>query len=71
MISKTINKDALLTHPVGGRGAKKYIAPLLELITLDNEISLALASSPPIGPDETYNAAPDFIKANPFKIINS
>ena len=31
---------------------KKYIAPAIEIIFLDNEISLALESAPPIGPDE-------------------
>ncbi len=34
---------------------KKYTAPEIELVELDNEISLALESSPPEGPDETYN----------------
>jgi hypothetical protein len=34
---------------------KKYFAPQIELIALDNEISLALESLPPIGPDETIN----------------
>jgi len=31
---------------------KKYISPSIEWIPLDNEISLALESNPPIGPDE-------------------
>lgn len=31
---------------------KKYIAPVIEIISLDNEISLALESAPPIGPEE-------------------
>jgi hypothetical protein len=35
---------------------KKYIAPCIEWIPLDNEISLALESSPPIGPSETLNS---------------
>jgi hypothetical protein len=34
---------------------KKYNAPQVELILIDNEISLALASSPPAGPSETFN----------------
>ncbi len=71
MISKTINKDAIFTLPVRGRGMKKYTAPQLELISLDNEISLALESAPPAGPDETYNEAPNFMRVNPFKTINS
>jgi hypothetical protein len=62
----TINKqNALSTPTVGGRGA--YVAPRIEWIPLDNEISLALQSSPPDGPDETmnYNIEPDI--NNPFK----
>jgi hypothetical protein len=39
-----------------------YIAPSIELIVLDNEISLALESAPPIGPSETLN-----IIQSPFK----
>jgi hypothetical protein len=35
---------------------KKYKAPRIELIFLDNEISLALESSPPVGPSETLNS---------------
>jgi hypothetical protein len=35
---------------------KKYITPEVEEIRLDNAISLALESTPPVGPDETsYN----------------
>jgi hypothetical protein len=72
MKQSTNNYSAsLLTPPVGGRGAKKYTAPQVELISLDNEISLALESSPPIGPGETYNETPDFMRANPFKTFNS
>ena len=41
---------------------KKYITPCIEWIPLDNEISLALASSPPEGPGETFNSV-----QNPFK----
>jgi hypothetical protein len=42
---------------------KSYIAPRVELIALDNEISLALESSPPLGPGEVNNLNP----VNPFK----
>ena len=42
---------------------KKYIAPRIEWIQLDNEISLALESSPPAGPSESFN----FNIENPFK----
>ncbi len=41
---------------------KKYIAPQVELITIDNEISLALESAPPAGPSETLNSV-----QSPFK----
>ena len=41
---------------------QKYITPRIELIPLDNEISLALESSPPIGPEETLNSI-----QSPFK----
>jgi len=34
---------------------KKYITPSIEWIPLDNNISLALESSPPVGPDEVKN----------------
>ena len=43
-------------------GKKKYKAPRIEWIPLDNEISLALASAPPTGPSETLNSV-----QNPFK----
>jgi hypothetical protein len=41
---------------------KKYIKPRIEWIPLDNEISLALESNPPIGPDEVFNKV-----QSPFK----
>jgi hypothetical protein len=41
---------------------KKYIKPRIEWIPLDNEISLALESSPPAGPSETLNSV-----QSPFK----
>jgi len=34
---------------------KKYIKPRIEIIFLDNEISLALESNPPAGPGEIVN----------------
>ena len=47
---------------------KKYIAPQIELIELDNEISLALESTPPVGPSETYNqmSSPDYFNNSPL-----
>lgn len=41
---------------------KIYNAPQVELITLDNEISLALESTPPPGPGEPLG----FNQQNPF-----
>jgi hypothetical protein len=41
---------------------KQYIKPRIEIIELDNEISLALQSAPPAGPSETFNSI-----QNPFK----
>ena len=41
---------------------KKYITPRIEWIPLDNEISLALQSAPPVGPSETFNSV-----QSPFK----
>jgi hypothetical protein len=41
---------------------KKYIAPLIEIIFLDNEISLTMESTPPMGPGET-----DFSQLTLFK----
>ena len=35
---------------------KRYIRPSIEIILLDNEISLALESAPPAGPSETINS---------------
>ncbi len=60
----TIDKqDTLLTPPVGNhQGAKKYTAPQIDWIPLDNEISLALESAPPAGPSETLNSI-----QSPFK----
>jgi hypothetical protein len=45
---------------------KKYIKPCIEIISLDNEIALALASSPPAGPSET-NLSPEYFKNTPLK----
>jgi hypothetical protein len=46
---------------------KKYVAPTLEWIALDNNISLALESSPPVGPGESRNLAPEYLDADPYK----
>jgi hypothetical protein len=46
---------------------KKYLAPQVQIIALDNEISLALQSSPPEGPDETTYNNFETDTNNPFK----
>jgi hypothetical protein len=47
---------------------KTYTAPIIELIVLDNEISLALESTPPAGPSETNNVIrPEFFNNDPLK----
>jgi hypothetical protein len=45
----------------------KYSSPEIEFIQLDNEISLALESSPPEGPEEGRNglSTPDYFRNNP------
>lgn len=44
-----------------------YIEPRIVLIKLDNEISLTLESTPPVGPDEGFLEVPDSFKSDPFK----
>ena len=44
-----------------------YTAPELTKIELDNEISLALESTPPAGPNEVYNTPSQFNAGNPLK----
>lgn len=41
---------------------KTYIAPKIELIEIDNEISIALNSTPPEGPEESFT----YVNDNPF-----
>lgn len=45
---------------------KFYIAPDATIVKLDNEISLALESAPPAGPDEGY-IAPEHFNNDPLK----
>jgi len=52
---------------------KNYLSPQIEIILLDNEISLSLDSlnvTPPDGPDEGY-LSPEFIKNDPFRNNNA
>ncbi len=44
---------------------KVYTQPYLECVKLDNEISLALESSPPTGPDEAMLST-EYYNKNPF-----
>ena len=45
---------------------RTYISPQIEKIKLDNDISLALESTPPLGPGET-SQAPEYFNNDPFK----
>lgn len=68
-MKQTITNTAqTLNSTLGGRGAKVYIKPCIELIKLDNEISLALESAvPPEGPNEGVFLSPEFSKNNPYQ----
>lgn len=46
---------------------RSYFPPIIAEIILDNEISLALESFPPDGPNEGAYFSPDFLENNPFK----
>lgn len=46
---------------------RMYSCPVIVYIELDNEISLSLESTPPIGPDEGYSIASEHIINDPFK----
>lgn len=47
---------------------RKYTCPNIVCIELDNDISLALESSPPEGPGETVSVVkPDYFRVNPFE----
>lgn len=45
---------------------KKYKTPEIEIIILDNEISLALDSTPPVGPEEVL-LTPEYLHDDPMK----
>lgn len=49
---------------------KKYKTPRIEIIILDNEISLALESTPPVGPDEEYSKVQHNFFNDPFNNIS-
>lgn len=46
---------------------KQYIEPQIELVRLDNDISLALESTPPEGPMESLDNI-EYYKNDPMKI---
>lgn len=46
-----------------------YNSPEIVCIELDNEISLALESTPPEGPGEGASLTPEFMNIDPFKNI--
>jgi len=46
-----------------------YNTPQIELIKLDNEISLALESDPPFLPGEEISRGSDYFNRDPFKSI--
>lgn len=45
----------------------KYLTPSISCIRLDNEISLQLASDPPVLPNEGRVIAPEYFNNDPFK----
>lgn len=46
---------------------RMYKNPRIEVIKLDNEISLALQSGPPEGPGEGSSLAPEYLNNSTFK----
>jgi hypothetical protein len=47
---------------------RMYSDPTIELIRLDNEISLVLQSEPPLGPGEGALLAPEYMNNDPFRM---
>ena len=47
---------------------KTYCAPTIELIKLDNQITLQLASNAPDGPGESISNAPEYFNNDPFRM---
>jgi hypothetical protein len=46
---------------------REYCLPQIQRIILDNEISLALESNPPVVPGEEISKIPDYFNNDPFK----
>lgn len=55
--------NGFLTHE--GKFKRNYMSPQVNVIDLDNQISLALESSPPIGPNEELSMVESFT-SNPY-----
>jgi len=49
---------------------RMYNSPEIVCVELDNVISLALESSPPLGPDEGASLAPEYMNNDPLKSYN-
>jgi len=45
-----------------------YVSPQIERVELDNEIALALESTPPEGPGESQLKVPEYLNNDPYKI---
>ncbi len=47
----------------------EYVAPTVEIIELDNSVSLTMESNPPIPDNESHNSleAPDYFNNDPYK----
>lgn len=61
------DKQIVLSVPPSG-GQRVYISPRIMCIPLDNEISLALESTPPAGPYESKEfSTPEYLNTNPYK----
>jgi hypothetical protein len=54
------------TH-IENTGNSSYFPPQIEIIKLDNDVSLQLESEPPIGPGELTTLAPDYFNSDPLK----
>ena len=44
-----------------------YVSPQIERVELDNEIALALESTPPEGPGESQLKVPEYLNNDPYK----
>lgn len=56
---------------IQNRGNRHYIAPVIERLILDNEVSLILESAPPDGPNELISGAPEYFSNKSFELTVS